>query len=145
MAYIFWISFLLFLFVVVFSFIQRSRALKADKYVKQNDNDKVVELTDESFDETIKEGVTLVDFWAPWCAPCRIQNPVISKIADEIGDKAKITKINMDQHKKAAIRMKIKNIPNIIIFKDGQAVRQLIGAKPKHTILKALTSVTDQQ
>ncbi len=142
MVYFFWISFALFLFIVIYTFYQRSRKSKADHYIKIND--KVIELTDESFEETIQNGVTLVDFWAPWCAPCRIQNPVISRIAEEVGDTAKICKINVDDHKKAAIRMKIKNIPNIIIFKNGEAVRQLIGVKPKYAILKALNSVIDQ-
>ena len=143
MVYFFWISFSLFLFIVIFSFYQRSRATKANRY--KIINDLVTELTDESFEETIKEGVTLIDFWAPWCSPCRTQMPVIGKIAEEIGVKAKICKINVDDHKKAAIRMKIKNIPNVIIFKDGEAVRQLISLKPKHTIMKALHSVIDEK
>ena len=64
--------------------------------------------------------------------------PIVNQIADEKSVVAKICKINVDDHKKAAIKMKIKNIPNIIIFKEGIAVRQLIGSKPKHLILKAL-------
>jgi thioredoxin 1 len=142
MAYIFWISFILFAFIVVYSFFQRSKRSVANSH--EDVNDKVIVLTDESFEEIIKKGVTLVDFWAPWCAPCRTQNPVIAQIAEEVGDVASICKINVDDHKKAAIRMKIKNIPNIIIFKDGEAVRQLIGLKPRHTILKALNSVINQ-
>ena len=104
---------------------------------------KVVELNDTNFEDQIKEGIVLVDFWAPWCGPCRAQNPVINKIAEEFSNKAKICKINVDDHKKAAIQMKIKNIPNIIIFKDGVALMQIIGAKPKHQIIKALNTVIE--
>lgn len=136
MTYIFLFSFLLFIFIIAATIFQRYKAAKNPE-IKGQDS-RVIDLTDEDFQETIKLGVTLVDFWAPWCGPCRVQNPVIEKIAHELGDVAKICKINVDVHKKSAIQMKIKNIPNIIIFKDGEAVKQLIGAKPKHVILKAL-------
>jgi thioredoxin 1 len=136
MTYIFLISFFLFVFIIAITIFQRYKAIKNPENKSQNS--RVIDLSDEDFQETIKTGVTLVDFWAPWCGPCRNQNPVIEKIADEVGEAAKICKINVDEHKKAAVQMKIKNIPNIIIFKDGDAVKQLIGAKPKHVILMAL-------
>ena len=106
-------------------------------------SDNVVELTDAQFEETISKGITLVDFWAPWCTPCRIQNPVINQLADELKEKVRVCKINVDEHKQAAIKMKIKNIPNIIIFKDGVAKKQIIGAKPKHTIMKAVLDIME--
>lgn len=136
MAYFFWISFGLFLMILIITFYHRIQSRK--NLEQQNQDSKVIELTDESFEETIKSGVTLVDFWAPWCAPCRMQIPIILGIATEFSDRAKICKINVAEHKKAAISMKIKNIPNIIIFKDGKAVRQIIGSKPKHLIVNAL-------
>jgi thioredoxin 1 len=143
MAIFFWISFILFVFIIIFSFYQRSHRSKAGD-AKSTEN-RVVELTDDSFEDTIREGVTLIDFWAPWCVPCRRQNPVINQIANEVGEQAKVCKINVDDHKKAAIRMKIKNIPNVIIFKDGEPVRQLIGLKPKATLKKALQSVIEER
>lgn len=136
MTYIFLFSFFLFVLIIVATIVQRYKAAK--QVNDKNQNTRVINLTDDDFQETIKSGVTLVDFWAPWCGPCRAQNPVIVKIAEEVGDAAKICKINVDEHKKAAIQMKIKNIPNIIIFKDGQAVKQIIGAKSKQLILNAL-------
>lgn len=136
MSYIFLFSFFLFTFIIAATIFQRYKAAKTPDSTGQDS--RVIDLTDDNFQETIKSGVTLVDFWAPWCGPCRVQNPVIEKIANELGDAAKICKINIDVHKKSAIKMKIKNIPNIIIFKNGEAVKQLIGAKPKHVIIKAL-------
>jgi thioredoxin 1 len=118
------------------TFYHRHKNVNNDDLTK--DTDEVKELTNETFEEEIKEGVTLVDFWAPWCGPCRMQMPHIKQIAKERKDVASICKINVDEHKKPAIKMKIKNIPNIIIFKNGVAKRQLIGSKPKHLILKAL-------
>jgi thioredoxin 1 len=133
------VSVVLFVFIIIITFYQRYQLKRgADK---MQDSEQVISLTDETFGEAISSGVTLVDFWASWCGPCRAQNPVINKIAEEYSDKAKICKINVDNHKKAAIQMKIKNIPNIIIFKDGEAVMQIIGVKPKYQITKALDSV----
>lgn len=142
MGYFFWISLVLFLLIIVVSVVQRWKRT-SDKE-KSAEQDQVINLTDETFDEVVATGIVLVDFWAPWCAPCRKQNPIISQISTELGPEAKICKINVDDYRKAALRMKIKNIPNIIIFKNGTAVRQLIGAKPKHTIVHALKTVIDQ-
>ena len=140
MGLLIWIS--VFTLLAVAVFYMRNNALKISKE-QQTDSPNLIILTDKNFNETIKEGVTLVDFWAPWCMPCKIQNPVINQIADELNGKAKICKINVDEHKKTATEMKIRNIPNIIIFKNGEAVKQLIGIKPKHTLLKAVQSVLD--
>lgn len=135
-----WLS--IFILLAVAVFLMRRAALKISKE-QQTDSANLIILTDENFNKTIKSGVTLVDFWAPWCMPCKIQNPVINQVADELNGKAKICKINVDEHKKSATQMKIRNIPNIIIFKDGEAVKQLIGVKPKHTILKTVSSLLD--
>lgn len=136
MTYIFLFSFFLFVLIIVLTIVQRYKAAK--QVGEKNQNSRVIELTDDNFQESISSGVTLVDFWAPWCGPCRAQNPIIEKIADELGNSIKVCKINVDKHKKSAIQMKIKNIPNIIIFKNGEAVKQLIGAKAKRVILKAI-------
>ena len=109
----------------------------------QRQSENLIILTDETFKKTIEKGVTLVDFWAPWCTPCKIQNPVINQIADELKGKAKVCKINVDKHKRSATQMQIRNIPNIIIFKNGKAEMQLIGVKPKHSIMKSVQSLLD--
>ncbi len=95
-------------------------------------------LTDDNFSSTIKSGVSLVDFWAAWCGPCRVQGPIVDEIADEIGDKAKICKLNIDQHKKTAGQLGIQSIPTILIFKDGKMVQKFVGVKPKTTLIKAI-------
>ena len=133
-----WVS--IFILLAVAAFYMRKSAIKLSKE-QQKDSAHLIILTDDTFNKTIKNGITLVDFWAPWCTPCKIQNPVISQVADELKEKAKICKLNVDEHRKTANLMKIRNIPNIIIFKDGEAVKQLIGVKPKHTIMKAVTSL----
>lgn len=133
-----WLFVVIMLILVVYYI--RKAALRMSKE-QQVESENIIILTDEKFSKLIKSGVTLVDFWAPWCAPCKMQNPIINQVADELKGKAKVCKINIDDHKKSASQMKIRNIPNIIIFKDGEAVKQLIGMKPKHTILRAVTTL----
>lgn len=97
-------------------------------------------LTDDNFGSTIKNGVSLVDFWAAWCGPCRVQGPIVDEIADEIGEKAKICKLDIDQHKKIAGQLGIQSIPTILIFKDGKMVQKFVGVKSKSALIKAIES-----
>lgn len=95
-------------------------------------------ITDANFDKTISKGVTLIDFWAPWCAPCRIQGPIINDLANEMAGKANIGKLDVDQNKRVAAKLGIRNIPTIYIFKNGEIVKQFVGVKPKLTLVKEL-------
>lgn len=101
---------------------------------------KYIELTSENFD-VAKEGVALVDFWAPWCGPCRMLAPVIDELAEEFDGKAKICKVNTDEAQDLAAEFGIRSIPALLFFKDGQVVSQLIGAQSKQTIANQLNSL----
>ncbi len=89
---------------------------------------KYIELTDANFNETISQGVTLVDFWAPWCGPCRMVAPVIEGLADEYVGKAKIAKINVDDNQQTAMKFRVMSIPTVIVFKDGEVSEVMVGA-----------------
>ena len=91
---------------------------------------KYIELTSENFD-VIKEGVALVDFWAPWCGPCRMIAPIIEELANDYEGKAKICKVNTDEAQDLAVRFGVRSIPTILFFKDGELKAQLIGAQSK--------------
>ena len=91
-------------------------------------SDKVITITEDNFQSTIAEGVTLVDFWAPWCGPCRMLAPVIDKVADAIGDDAKVAKCNTDEAGSIAQTYGIASIPTLLVFKDGEKVDTLVGA-----------------
>ena len=93
-----------------------------------------LEITDATFDETIKSGVTLVDFWAPWCGPCLMQGPIVDKIAEAYGDKATMTKLNVDDNPETAAKFGVMSIPTIIIFKDGEKVKQFVGVQSEATL-----------
>lgn len=100
-----------------------------------------IELTDKNFASITGKGVSLVDFWAPWCAPCRMQGPIVNDVANELAGKANICKMDVDQNKKTAAKYGIRSIPTIMIFKDGKMVKQLVGIKPKQTLLKEINAL----
>ena len=103
----------------------------------------VVELTDESFEATISEGVVLVDFWAPWCGPCKMLTPVVEEIAGEYAGKATICKMNTDDHRDAAVEYAINAIPTIILFSGGQVAKKWVGLTTKQDITDAIDELLD--
>jgi len=102
---------------------------------------KYVELDGNNFDETIKEGVTLVDFWAPWCGPCRMIAPVIEELAEEYEGKATIAKVNTDEQPDLAVKFGIRSIPSILFFKDGEVKDQMVGAASKQAFAEKLDAL----
>ena len=92
---------------------------------------KYIELTQDTMEDTVKEGVALVDFWAPWCGPCRMIAPAIEQLAQEFEGKAKICKVNTEEEQDLTVKYGIRSIPTILFFKDGEIVDQLIGATTK--------------
>ncbi len=95
-----------------------------------------VELSDSTFEsEVIKsETPVLVDFWAPWCGPCRMLSPVVEEIATSYTGRLKVGKVNVDDNQQITMKYGIRSIPTLILFKDGKAVEQVIGAVPKTEI-----------
>jgi len=98
-------------------------------------------LTDSTFDEEIAAAgePVLVDFWAEWCGPCKIIAPVLEEIAGEHDGKLRIAKLNVDDNPNAARRFDVMSIPTLIVFKDGQPAKRLVGAKPKGALLEELS------
>ena len=102
---------------------------------------KYVELTQENFEETIKEGVTMVDFWAPWCGPCRMIAPVVEELAEDFEGKATIAKVNTDEQQEISVKYGIRSIPAILFFKDGELVDQMVGAASKDVFAEKLNAI----
>jgi len=91
----------------------------------------IKEVTDAEFSAAIANGLTMVDFWAPWCAPCRMVAPVLEDLQKEMGDSISIIKINVDENPATAQSYGITSIPTLLLFKDGQLVDRAVGAGPK--------------
>lgn len=93
-------------------------------------------------DEVLKsEKSVLVDFWAPWCGPCQVMGPIVDELATELGDKAKIGKLNVDENSEIAQKFSVMSIPTIIIFKGGKAMKQLVGVQSKETLKEELGKI----
>lgn len=132
----FWIPFGILVVVFLYAFYKRYKMIKA--MTDMPDSEKLKNLTDSTFKTVTAKGISLVDFWAPWCTPCKIQGPIVSEVAEELGDRTNVCKLNVDENKKVASELMIRSIPSIIIFKDGEIVKQFTGVKTKNILLKAL-------
>jgi len=101
---------------------------------------KITEVGDDNFDtEVLKSSVpVLVDFWAPWCGPCKSIAPIVEEIAGQYEGKLKVAKLNVDDHPATASRYGIRGIPNLIILKDGAVKEQIVGAVPKARLVAAI-------
>jgi thioredoxin 1 len=95
---------------------------------------KYIDLTAANFEATLAEGVSLVDFWAPWCGPCRMIAPVIEELATDYDGKANICKVNTDEEQDIAVKFGIRSIPTIMFFKNGEMVDQVVGAQSKQAL-----------
>ncbi|MBL6969772.1 MAG: thioredoxin [Campylobacterales bacterium] len=102
---------------------------------------KYIELTNDNFDATTKEGVSLVDFWAPWCGPCRMIAPVIDELAEAYEGKANICKVNTDEQQDLAVKFGVRSIPTIVFLKDGEKVDEMVGAASKQQFEEKLNSL----
>ena len=83
-------------------------------------------LNESNFNDTIKEGVTLVDFWAEWCGPCQMMIPILEELSTKMEGKAKVAKLNVDENPSLAAQFRVMSIPTLIVFKDGQPVEQMV-------------------
>ena len=100
----------------------------------------IVELTDAAFDEVVhgSDMPVLVDFWAPWCGPCKMMTPILEEIANDYADKAKICKLNTDEARDSAMEFGIQAIPTVILFKDGQVQKKWVGLTSKKDLVAAI-------
>lgn len=94
----------------------------------------IIDVNDATFKETIGEGVKLVDFWAPWCGPCKMIAPVLEEVSADLDGKADIVKLNVDENQATAAEFGVMSIPTLILFKDGEEVDKVVGFQPKEQL-----------
>ena len=99
-----------------------------------------LKITNENFEREVlnSDKPVLIDFWAPWCGPCRMLSPTIAEIAEEYKDKVKVGKVNVDEESELASMFRVSSIPLLVVMKDGKVVNSSVGVRPKSQILKML-------
>lgn len=101
-------------------------------------NPKIKVLTDINFNQQIKKGIMLVDFWAEWCGPCKMMAPVLNDLSEKLGANKSIGKLDVQEFQSLAATFKVRGIPTMILFKDGQEVNRFVGVKSKDFLLKEI-------
>jgi len=102
------------------------------------DNDDIIKLTDKNFDHQTKNKVFLVDFWADWCVPCRMMAPVLNDLAGDLNGNAYVGKVDVEQNRELAQKHKIRNIPTMVLFKNGKEVNRFVGVKTKDFLMNQI-------
>lgn len=99
-----------------------------------------IAVKDDNFDEKVlkAKGPVLVDFWAAWCMPCQMLGPIIEELAEEVGDKVKVYKLNVDENQQTAGKYQVMSIPTVMLFVDGEAVETFVGVQPKNVYKEAI-------
>jgi thioredoxin 1 len=102
----------------------------------------IAHLTDENFQQTIEKGVTLVDFYATWCGPCRMIAPILEQLLGKVQGKAHVAKLDIDQAQQTTTSLQITSVPTLILFKDGKEVKRVVGVKDLDYLLNLVQSYT---
>jgi thioredoxin 1 len=116
-----------------------ARKLKNMPDVPENKN--IVILDSANYQHQLKSGIALVDFWASWCMPCKMMAPILNDLASDIDGKAKICKVDVQEHQDISAKFSVRNIPTLILFKNGKEINRFVGVKTKDFLLKEINKV----
>jgi len=124
--------------VALFAFYIYYKVLKFKNAANVPDTDKLKILTEQNFQNQIKSGLTLVDFWADWCMPCKMMAPIINSVADEVDGDATVGKLNIEQYQAVASKYNVRSIPTMILFKNGKEFKRYVGVKNKDFLINQI-------
>ena len=116
--------------------------IKMKSLPKVADHVSILTLTDKNFQQQTKNKVVLVDFWAEWCAPCKMMAPVLNDVAGDLTGNSHVGKLNIEQYKSIAQQFNVRSIPTLILFKNGKEVKRFVGIKQKDFLLREIQSVS---
>ena len=116
-----------------------ARKIKNMPEVPENKN--IVILDSGNYQHQLKNGIALVDFWASWCMPCKMMAPILNDVATEIDGKAKICKVDVQEHQDISAKFSVRNIPTLILFKNGKEINRFVGVKTKDFLMKEIIKV----
>jgi len=116
--------------------------IKMKSLPKVADHANILTLTDSNFQQQTKNKVVLVDFWAEWCAPCKMMAPVLNDVANELTGNSFVGKLNIEQYQSMAQQFNVRSIPTLILFKNGKEVKRFVGIKQKDFLVKEIKSVS---
>lgn len=105
------------------------------------DHEKILTLTDKNFQHQIKNKIVLIDFWASWCAPCRMMAPVLNDVANGLEGNSHVGKVNIEQYQSLAQKFKVRNIPTMILFKNGIEMDRFVGIKNKDYLMQQINKI----
>ncbi len=126
--------FILFIGVIIFNFF-RMKNMKPAK-----DSTNVKRLNKKNYNTYTKNGLVLIDFWAAWCAPCKMIAPILNEIAEKESSIVTIAKVNVEYEKSLAAKFKVRNIPTMVLLKDGKEVKRFVGVKTKKFLMKEINA-----
>ena len=98
-------------------------------------------LKTENFSNSVQEGLTLVDFFAEWCGPCKMLSPILEELAEEMKETVKVAKVDIDESQDIAINMQVTSVPTLVLFKEGEEVKRVVGLKDKDSLKQLIESV----
>jgi thioredoxin 1 len=124
-------------FYIAYSFRQMKNAPMI------SDNEKIKTLTNQNFQNQIQQGVTLVDFWAEWCMPCKMMIPILNNVADELEENTSVGKLNIEDNQDIAAKYQVRSIPTMILFKNGNEIKRFVGVKQKDFLVNEINKASN--
>ena len=126
------------LIIVAFGIIMFTARAKMKNIPSVADHEKILTLTENNFQQQIKNKVVLIDFWASWCAPCRMMAPILNDVSSELSGNLHVGKVNIEQYQSLAQKFKVRSIPTLILLKNGVEVNRFVGIKNKEFLLQQI-------